>query len=935
MNQSSSSSARRSITAFYLSGTHWDREWYRPVAEFRFLLVRLLDRLLDLMEQNPAFRYFHLDGQTCILDDYMSLRPDQRPRLEKLIREGRVLVGPWYTMPDLFCVGDEALIRNLLLGRRISRAWGVEPMPVAFTCDMFGHPSQMPQIYAGFGMHDCVLGRGTNEHTTPPLFWWRAPDGSKVFCFKVQDKQGYGAFAVPRCAMEGPNFMSDQVADVGAALESAAGDPAKLTQVREAKFREKLNDYLSHELKRFDSDVVCLMDWMDHSVPAEDVQTYLRLIRETNTQLEPEHSTLPAFFAAARRSAAATAPTRDGELYEPGKNANPYLYLIANCVSSRVRMKQANDQCQMLLEKWAEPWTFIANREGGDLHHSFLEDAWKQLLLNHAHDSICGCSIDQVHRDMMVRFDHARLMAEQLRHQALGALTAGCRDLARNKDEFTLTLASATPLAERRVVVFDVDLPLDYPAQFVEGFSTHPVKAFMLETAEGAPVPYQRLRITPRTNERSRFAQCCFMSNGPFTRHTVAAEVELPGIGFTSLRVVPSERPVRTVGTLRTGPTAAANEYLAIACESDGTLTLTDKRTGQTYTDLLTLTDRSEIGDGWFHDHAPNDEQVLSSAVPGRISVVDDGPLRVTFAIEQTLSIPARFDRDAQAPSTERVALMVRHEVSLNRGATSVEVRTIIDNRARDHRLQLLLPSDAVGAQTWLAHHPYDLVERPIAIDPQTVDWQEMEQVEKPMLSLQAVGDGTRGLALLSAGGLHEGGVRDDVRRTMQVTLLRAFRQTITTGGEVDGQEQGPIELRYAIMPYAGELPRSLALQELARLQAGVLTRQSGKRPSGHPAMKGQEPATRSFVQQTEGKLILSACKPAEHDPSELIVRLWNPTAVTQSATLRFWRPIASAEWVRLDETPLSNAPQLNVRDQQLDLHAASHAIVTVRVQFQ
>lgn len=72
------------------------------------------------------------------------------------------MVGQWYTMPDLFCVGDEALIRNLLLGRRISNEWGVEPMPVGFICDMFEHPSQMPQIFAGFGYHDCVLGRGTN-----------------------------------------------------------------------------------------------------------------------------------------------------------------------------------------------------------------------------------------------------------------------------------------------------------------------------------------------------------------------------------------------------------------------------------------------------------------------------------------------------------------------------------------------------------------------------------------------------------------------------------------------------------------------------------------------------------------------------------------------------------------------------------------------------
>ncbi len=924
--------ADATINAHYLSGTHWDREWYRPLAEYQFLLIRLLDRLLDLMETNPAFKYFHLDGQTCILDDYMTLRPDQRPRLEKLIHEGRILVGPWYTMPDLFCVGDEALIRNLLHGRRVSQAWGVEPMPVAFTCDMFGHPSQMPQIYHGFDMHDCVLGRGTNEHTTPPLFWWEAPDGSRVFTFKVQDKQGYGAFAVPRAALEGPNVISEQVSDLHEALKLFKDDPEKQTQLRESKFKEKLSQYMQYEITRFDSDVICLMDWMDHSTPAEEADRYLRLIHETDNRVSPLHSTLPAFFADARRNITDDTHTRRGELYESSKNINPYLFLIPNCVSSRVRMKQANDHCQNLLEKWAEPWTFFANRSGADLHRSFLQSAWQQVLLNHAHDSICGCSIDQVHRDMMSRFDQARIMGQQLRHQSLGALTASCRDLARETNEFTVTIANATPHTQRRVVTFEIDLPVDYPTQFSEGFSTHPVKMFRLETENGESVPYQRLDIIPTTNERSHFAKYCFISDGPFTRYTVAAEIDLPGIGFTSLRVVPSKIPVRITGTLRTGPTAAANEHLAIACQPNGTLTLTDLHTGQTYTDLLSLSDRSEIGDGWFHDHAPNDQQILSTASPCRISVVDDGPLRTTFNIEQALSLPAYFDRAHERPSTQRVTCLVSHRISLRKGARSVDVETIIDNNAKDHRLQLLLPTDAAQAKTWLAHHPFDLVERPIAIDSQTGDWQEMEQVEKPFLNMQSVGDDQRGLAFISQGGLHEGGVRDDTRRTMQVTLLRAFRQTIGSGGEIDGQETGDINLRYTLMPFAGSLPRTAAMRELAQLQAGIFTRQTGPRSSGHPAMDGNADATQTFAEQTDGELVLSTLKPAETDDQTLIARLWNPTDSEQSATLRFAQAVTSATTVKLNEEPATDAPAPVIDGHTVRITTRGHGIVTLAV---
>jgi len=183
--------------AHYLSGTHWDREWYRPFQDYRVVLVELIDALLDLMENNPDFRYFHLDGQTCMLRDYVQVRPENEGRLRELIRSSRLLIGPWFTMPDLFCVGGEALVRNLLMGRRVCSEWGAEPMDVGFVCDMFGHPSQMPQLFAGFGYDRCVLGRGTNEHNTPMYFRWQGPDGSdegfntqEVKAFHLEDESG-------------------------------------------------------------------------------------------------------------------------------------------------------------------------------------------------------------------------------------------------------------------------------------------------------------------------------------------------------------------------------------------------------------------------------------------------------------------------------------------------------------------------------------------------------------------------------------------------------------------------------------------------------------------------------------------------------------------------------------------------------------------------
>src|SRR5215210_9263440 len=66
---------RQGLMIHVISHTHWDREWYLTYEQFRLRLVGLIDRLLDLMEQHPDFEYFHLDGQTIVLEDYLELRP--------------------------------------------------------------------------------------------------------------------------------------------------------------------------------------------------------------------------------------------------------------------------------------------------------------------------------------------------------------------------------------------------------------------------------------------------------------------------------------------------------------------------------------------------------------------------------------------------------------------------------------------------------------------------------------------------------------------------------------------------------------------------------------------------------------------------------------------------------------------------------------------
>ena len=433
-------------------------------------------------------------------------------------------------------------------------------------------------------------------------------------------------------------------------------------------------------------------------------------------------------------------------------------------------------------------------------------------------------------------------------------------------------------------------MPLDYPASFQEGFRTQERKAFRLFRADGTEVLYQCLAMRPRFSERTRHATMRQSADGPCTRYTVAAELALPGLGYTSLLVKPSPTPTRRSGSLRTGPCAAANALLEVGIAANGTLRLTDLRGSETYHDLLLFEDRSEIGDGWFHGETVNDEVCVSAGAAAEIAVTADGPDLVTFRVLVPVHVPSAYDWHLERRTSTRTRLELVHHVTLRRDAAVVDVETTIENTAADHRLQLLLPTDCADATTWLAHQAFDIVTRPIALAPESVSWNEPDLAEKPFLGFQAVGSGRRGLAFLAAGGLHEGGVRDDARRTMQVTLLRSFRRTPNTEGEADGLQPGPLSLRYAPSALQRDAAAAASIAGTVRLQTGTMTRQTGRFSSGFPAMTGSEPPCRGFLELESGNLAVTAIKPAVDDANDCIIRLWNPWPETRQETIRFGR---------------------------------------------
>lgn len=902
-------------SAHYISGTHWDREWYQPFQTYRMRLVHVMDGVLDVLEGDERFRCFHADGQMCMIEDYLEIRPENRGRLARLAQAGRLLLGPWYVLPDEMLVSGEALLRNLQLGHRLAQSFGVEAMKLGYLCDEFGHISQMPQILSAFGIDAALVGRGSNEHTHPAHFLWEAPDGSRALTYKLQDHGGYGALTF--VLRQPPTDVNPQTPDRRRRRRDADG--RMIDDLDDPGLDDRLRRFVAAEMGRTHLGLVMLIDALDHRPIFAQAPELLDRLRRIMPEVEFVHSSLPAYAAAMRRQAEKM-PVFRGELRDTARSQGPYVYVISNCLSSRYPIKQANDANQTLLERWAEPYLAWANLLGArHLPTAFLDAAWEFTLQNHAHDSICGCSIDQVHKDMEYRFDQARLIGEGVLNKALRTLVPGEQVTLEDENAFQVALAQAEPYERREVVVFDITFPPGWTQRFHEGFIGEEKNSFRLYDADGSEAPYQLLAVQ-RQRTLTREEPDSTVDIIQRDVHTVAAEVTLPPLGYTTLEVRPAAGPVRLWGTLRTGPLSAENEHLAVSVIGSGALRLADKASGRVFNNLLTFVDDGEVGDGWFHIAPLNDELVSSVAALCDAGVIADGPLMVTFRLRTRMHVPEAFDWAASRRSAQRRELIVTSDVTLAKGAQALTVKTTVDNCIRDHRLCLLLPT-GLATDTWWVDLPFDMLERRIALDASCVNDKELPVPEKNMLAIAALAEEKAGLAFVSAGGLHEAAALDDAQRTLAITLLRGFQRPVATDGQPGGQILGQHTFSYAIAPFGGVAGMACLLSLRDQLATGVRAIQTddGFRLERRSAslLSVEPPAVR-----------LSACKPAANGRG-VILRLYNPLADDLTAGITTGLPIAG---LCLTDGNEEDGPALPSRGDTFAVHVPAKKIVSLRM---
>ncbi|MGA8724109.1 MAG: hypothetical protein WB565_03635 [Acidimicrobiales bacterium] len=785
---------RRSIAV--VPHTHWDREWYEPFQTFRLKLVSLIDGLLDQLERDSSYRHFLLDGQVAVVDDYLEIRPENEQRLRALAAAGRLSVGPWYILMDEFLVSGETLVRNLQAGIARGASFG-GVMDVGYLPDMFGHIAQMPQLLASAGFADAVVWRGVPSAVDRTAFEWEAPDGSVVRAEYLVAGYGNGA-ALPDDAKALVRRLRAQVEEFGPFLDK--GDP------------------------------MLLMNGTDHLRPQPGLGRLLVEANQIQDDFELAISTLPEYLAEAPKDGL---PRWRGEL-RSGYRTN----LLMGVGSNRVDMKQAAAKAERTLERLTEPLSALY-LPATSWPSAFLDLAWKLVVRNSAHDSVCACSVDEVVDSVLHRYAEARQIGEGLAETALAGIAASMSSPGpvivnpthRDRRGMVEVVAPAVgePGSDVQVLSERAGLPgtVTLEGETVKGMlgmiqgariddDTYITGVTLTEedpdlvitisigTEPRDDVPVEEVkrelftRLTARPDTQVRVA-----IDQPPIRRALAIQDEVPGYGWSHFSPSRLTHRAEISGDPATGLTLGNGLVTVVIDPTDGTFSL-DGVPG-----YGRLVDDGDDGDTYNYS-PPTHDSVVDSPEACVIREGDKGPVRVTAVISATYRWPERVD----PKSKERVggvAVAVETRVEVRADDPVVRVRTRFVNPSRDHRLRVHLPLREPAA-TSHAECAFTVVERGLTAEGRSEEYPTPTFPSRRFVSaggLTVVHDGLLEYELVDVADDPSAG--EPRAATLALTLLRATgmlsrpgmsRRPLPAGPmtPIEGpQLLGPISAEYAL----------------------------------------------------------------------------------------------------------------------------------------
>ncbi|UPR32935.1 mannosylglycerate hydrolase [Vibrio crassostreae] len=840
---------------------HWDREWYFTTEESRILLVNNMEEIMNRLESDPEYKYYVLDGQTAVLEDYFAIKPENTERVKALVEAGKLIIGPWYSQTDTMQVSGESIVRNMMYGIRDCMKFG-DAMKIGYLPDSFSMSSQLPMIYNGFDITRAMFWRGCSERhgTNKTEFLWQSNDGSEV---------------------------TAQVLPLGYAI-------GKYLPQDEEGLRARLDKYFPVLEKPSVTKDILLPNGHDQMPIQKDIFEVMDKLREIYPDREFSMSRYEEVFEKVE-AARDQLDTIKGEF-----NDGKYMRVHRTISSTRMDIKLIHAEIENKIVNILEPLASIAWTLGFEYHHGLIEKMWKESMKNHAHDSIGCCCSDKVHAEILNRYILADDMATNLIHFYKRKIVdhmpdrEGCDKLA---------MFNLSPYEREEVVNTTITIRAQEFSIFDE--NENPVEYFIQDKRQIDPGKVDRQIVH-------------YGNYDPFMEFDIQIKRTVPAMGFTTLHIQGNEKGAVKVAEQK--DYLLENEYYRINVNDNGTLTIFDKETEQVFDQALRLEDGSDDGDEY--DYSPSRQEWLlySDEFPVETSIDHQGfqsVANIAFRMNVPANLTEREERTGQNGFIE-----AQCQVVLKQGSRRIEVRMELDNQADDHRVRVLVPTPFVS-ETVVADNQFGCITRPTN-DPAMAVWEEEKWKEAPvpvyqLMNFAALENGKAGMAIMS-NGLREFEViasqGDENRDTFALTLFRGIgvlgkeelllRPGRPSGIKIptpDSQVRGKLVCEFTLCGFSGN---HIDANIMAQARDNV-TQIECYNKIPYNAMKlnvGEQnlPMSFSLLSKQQSGAVLSVLKKAE-DEDALIMRVYNPAETgSVSDSISFTQNVSSWKETSMDE---------------------------------
>ncbi|HRI46760.1 MAG TPA: glycoside hydrolase family 38 C-terminal domain-containing protein [Ignavibacteriaceae bacterium] len=907
-----------------ISNTHWDREWRFPFQRNRQMLVEMIDDVLDILTREPEYRAFHLDSQSIVLTDYLEVKPHKKELIKKLVEDKRLFIGPWFILPDEFLVGGENLIRNILLGHKICKEMG-GVSKIGYSPFSWGQISQLPQIYDQFGINLIMFYRGVNSlDSYHAEFIWEGADGTQKLSSRFSTMPRYNFyFYIYRKVIHNEGFSDVEYKWSNGGVPFHFADQSlhheDYFNVNPAdnyffdNIETSVKSIIEKQADDFTTPHVIWMEGHDSSGPNIKTVQIIKDIKKVFPDINVIHSTLEDYAEAVSSSSdfdklAFVKGERRSAQYDL-RSGNLYGYVT----SARMYLKVKNFEAEKWLQYYAEPFYNLADINGFDANSKYLDIAWNYLIQNSAHDSIGGCSLDEIHEDMMSRYKQIIEISQGVYEKSLKHFVKNINLTTQQDANLNLVVFNPLPYPRSETVEAFIDIPLEYDkGDFdIVSFNGEKLEKAITEITEVKPV-FEQLIDRPMYFDMKRYR-----THVKFDR--------IVEMGYTSFKIIPRETEkmkINFTGFLKKKHVYLENQFLKVKVNKDGTLRVHDKVSKQAFNCLGYFYDEGEEGHAWVHE--PITPVLITLESSPKIRLLENNELSATVAISHQLKRIDYNDISSKKPKKKKIDIQLF--VTLRKDSKKLEFIIEVDNYAENHRLRIMFPT-AINTVKHFAQGQFDVVERTTA-RAKTKEWVEQPMYDFPFHHFVDVSNFKFGAAFF-ANGLKEYEMLNDKNRTIAFTLIRAFKYIIQPSSVEDYSHQkgsqclGKCTCKMAFYPHNFTWDKSDVYTEALKFNTPLGLVQCGN-------SSGNLPHENSFLKIDNPMLIYDAFKKAE-DENGFVLRLHNPTSELIKSKINFFNNLIYAATSNLEEKWLGD---LEIQNNSIEISVAPKKIVSIRLKF-